>query len=683
MIMKKYATCLIILLVMQFLQGSDNKTMVRWGDDKELAVAWYLFKNPKKISDFKIGKYEGSDFQIKEPYSQLNIEEHLEKLKVAALFNVFPEKNKDITGKIFLIFIGYEEVECNRLIQRRMHEFFLKAGFSFGIYGEQQKMLNKSIELYMQNSMIDNEVDQKVDQKVDQFDCKKYLLHGLEPVSEEVIRPSEEMQAFLAKQEKYLNTLNKNFEDSIIKAVKLLKIQKNCILELDMASYLKYQFAKMQSDRFFHIKDGFRPSNIEFGMKDQFEQDLILFINGILKDENERVVNDKRYQKYFLSKYEKYFSGAFVLQGGFEISSPQGWENCQSNVEKALQSMQKEIESFKEFVKEHLNNTKKSLDYFFVISDLLHNWRNNNYDVVYDGGLKGDSSKHSCSIPLHVLNYLSKKGLVYIKKLIKSNNNYVEPSYDFSSWFDSHLFGDRSSNNKLIKFNDLMVEDWFKYSKNIRNYLKITELKLDVESNPATFSDKCIIYLSLLINCLLPDLLLYYCSHAGSMAVNCFALSEFLGSVHIMAPIMYGLCLIGMKSDMEYIPTYPCLSYGIGHYIFPWLDGTFNSHVKLLKKFFGEDGLRKRIRQSNVFRLSSALNWILSFVGNKLFAYTKVLGLLTHCIRISVYYFISCYLNYIHCDDPMHRGYYNAIYDYVGPYMIKHLKKPSCKNQAV
>jgi len=647
---------LIVLFAVHNVQAMElvKKDEYRWGTNKELAVAWYIFKNPEMISDFRAGKYEGKNYKVKAGYSKLKIEgylEELEKQKAAIILQEFTSGSSalpELMVKVWLMRDFDEQIEYEKLVKRRIHEFHKQINWSSGFSLSDKNKAETNITLCVKTLMNNG---------IALLNCINYL---------------DPMYLNDEKKENAIK-LDQNFGASISNAIDFLKSQRQCIRQAHKNNYLIYQFAKMQSDRFFHIgdttNDAYPAFKTKFGMKDQFEQDLVLFMNNELINEKKEVINEGNFTIYFSNKYKDYVSGTFISQGGFhEGSLPmKDWDNKPLKITMALKDAQEEIKYFNKFIQScsHLE-----------ISDLLNSLRSGNQEILRGKyNTKSEEVKSNLIIPSCAIFGLSETQLKFIKDLIISNNNYVYKEEDFMNWID--FIKVRSKNDTLIRFNDSLIKQWFKYPEVTRKTKRIAELKIDIESNPATFFDGIILNLPLLVNCLIPDLLLYYCRHTGSMVLNCFALSEFLGSVHIVAVMTCGLYFMGMKSNMECTSIYPCSSYGIGYYILPWLDGTFNSFVKLLKKFFGEDGVRTRIRQPGVFRFVSACSWILSLVGNKLFAFNKTLGLLTHCIRISICYAISRYLNYVHCDNPISRGYPckdRMGNDYSTPYTIQHLK---------
>ncbi len=647
MIMKKYATCLMILLVMQFLQGSDNKTMVRWGDDKELAVAWYLFKNPK-------GKNDQESMGIKDWHkknSNNNVVRYLEKLELLTLF--MTGAGKDVNSYLLKIWLSNEKFAIRT-------QFITKKTNEFEFYIKNCDRLGEFNQLFKENV---NELIKKdiavlcVNKNNNIFDFTNY------------IKLSKDK--FVAKHKDIIVQVNKELYDNICNALNIVQIQEDCINNLDINNFLINSFATMLTDRFFDFNDKSyigKSHIINLDIKEKFEKDIISFLYNQLVYKKEKTtenydgfdddffakirigdeikIDDTHCVKYFRHFYSDYFT-EINLNGQCEKSD-------------ALFRMLNDIKFFKAKQQELDKNTKDKIIYsmlsLFHLALIIKNCNIKKYF--------GENKFIGIDLDLNVLDKLNDIQKEFIYKLQKSTEK----------------------ESTLIKFTPQLAQEWFKYPELITQNKNLQGLNIDIdESKPSnfkmsitrTFIDNMIIHLPLLVNTFMPDFLFYLSRHTGLGLISGIALSEFLGSFPILSLINILLPVSRIHKVRQYIPkNYPSSSYSLGAYVFPWLDRTFSSHIPLLKTFFGADKVRTNIRRDLSFMMHSAAHWILSFVGNILSRFNQDLGVFIYCIRISIYYFM---FDHVRFKNPIDRGAPRTeqFFAQQNPYTLGDLVRPS------
>jgi hypothetical protein len=205
------------------------------------------------------------------------------------------------------------------------------------------------------------------------------------------------------------------------------------------------------------------------------------------------------------------------------------------------------------------------------------------------------------------------------ERLLLSKQRFILPLESILSdvariRFIRTLIESNKGNNELIVFTSETLEQWNNLDLSTRAGL--ADLRIDIESQPETITDKMIRHFPLLASAIAPDIIWYHLDHIKDFA----RISSF-----IINPMCFliGILFAGTMGDT----------------VFPFLDGNFHSHVKVLKKFFG-DNVRLDIKRRDSFAFFSFLQSILAYTSNSLI-YTETI---TGCIVGAVLCIMRCML---------------------------------------
>ena len=582
--MKKYIMSFVVVLMMHNVQAMDlvNNDMYRWGTNKELAVAWYIYTYPK-------GHKEGDQAEIDSIWQQ----DTLQKKKVIGYLNnlqLITDVNSSRAPVELINMMATRFIYCYDPIV--MHNEFAQ----------------KKVEEYLSRHWLDVATYQhykNTDEIKKKEICNKMYKDIVLCIESDV--SLDTFQNYLSLDEDhakdfYINELNELLKQDIKEECNILTIQKDNINK-KFDNFFVCEFIESVTSDFFKFFNDESSVKLKPGARALFKKDLLSLFN-------KEAVTEISHNKYCNQRTDL-------------------TEDKKNKLEEILQ----EVKSFTEA----MSNINKETNKLIVVID--------KHDLLLK--IKSCNVRISCNIKEH--GYADLHLNMSFNGLNRLNPKQVK-------WLNEL----RASNDKkgtLIKFNPELVKQWFELLDKMGVNETIENLRIDIESNAPTFLDRLIIDAPMLITALMPDLLFYASRHTGSLFVRALALTEFLGSCNISALLCMAWLTITKRQPKIGEKNYtmlPCSSYGIGYYIFPWLDATFNSHVKLLRSFFGADGVRTKIRRGESFMWYSIASWILSFIGNQLFSINAAAGLVIHGIRIPLYFVMYHYVSW---RNPIDRGY--------------------------